>query len=175
VVDDPKGYPYYGGWVAAPAAREIMRDSLTHLQIVLQQSESKPEVANTDVRVVVPELVNLPLSEALASLSARGLNAKVEGAGDTVWQQTPKAQSKINRGTQVIIYLSPNQKDVKEGEITVPDLQGKSMKEVARILSDLGLHLIPEGYGLSYEQSPSAGKIVTTGSDIKVRFQPIGE
>ena len=49
------------------------------------------------------------------------------------------------------------------------------MKEVVKILADLGLHLLPEGYGLAYEQSPEAGKIVTSGSTIKVRFQAIGE
>jgi len=49
------------------------------------------------------------------------------------------------------------------------------MKEVVRILSDLGLHLIPSGSGLAYEQSLEPGKVITSGSTIKVKFQPIGE
>jgi stage V sporulation protein D (sporulation-specific penicillin-binding protein) len=71
--------------------------------------------------------------------------------------------------------MSPFANDKQDGEITVPDLRGKSMKEVARILSELGLHLSPEGYGISCEQSPAAGKVVTSGSTIKVRFQPLSE
>ena len=59
--------------------------------------------------------------------------------------------------------------------MTVPDLRGKPMKEVVRILSDLGLHLIPSGSGLAYEQSLEPGKVITSGSTIKVKFQPIGE
>ena len=31
VVDSPKGYPYYGGTVAAPAFREVVGDSLRYL------------------------------------------------------------------------------------------------------------------------------------------------
>jgi len=99
----------------------------------------------------------------------------VSGTGNIVWDQTPAAQTRINKGEQVVIHLSPFDKNDQSGEVTVPDLQGKSMKEVAGILSDLGLHLIPDGYGLAYEQIPEAGKVITAGSTIRVKFQPIGE
>jgi len=174
VVDAPKGYPYYGGWVAAPAAREIINDSLRYLEVPLRQKNGE-QVEVKEEQVIVPDVVNLPLSEALASINRRGLKVKVNGTGDIVWQQTPRAQSKLSKGSQVIINMSPFEKDKQNGEITVPDLQGKSMKEAARILAELGLHLLPEGYGISYEQSPAAGKIVTSGSTIKVRFQPLGD
>ena len=174
VIDAPKGYPYYGGTVAAPGVREILKDSLRYLNEPLRGDASKSNAdAPVAETVMVPDLVNLPLAEALSSLNSRGLNAKVEGKGDLVWQQTPKAQTKLARGSQIIIYLSPFSKDNVDAEITVPDLQGKSMKEVARILSDLGLHLSPEGYGISYEQLPQAGKVLTSGSTIKVKFQPL--
>lgn len=174
VIDAPKGYPYYGGTVAAPAAREILKDALHYLDEPLRTDPNKTVAeATPDNAVVVPDLVNLPLNEALASLNNRGLNAKVEGSGELVWQQTPRAQSKLNRGAQVIIYLSPFSQDKGDGEVTVPDLQGKSLKEVAKILADLGLHLSPEGYGLSCEQSPRPGKVVSSGSTIKVKFQPV--
>lgn len=174
VVDAPKGYPYFGGTVAAPAAREIIKDALRYLEEPLREETNQAgETTKVDDTVVVPDVVNLPLSEALSSISSRGLNAKVEGTGDLVWQQTPKANSKLSKGSQIIIYLSPFSKDQTDGEITVPDLQGKSMKEVAAILASLGLHLSPEGYGLASQQSPLAGKVVTSGSIIKVKFQPL--
>ena len=174
VVDAPKGYPYYGGWVAAPAAREILNDSLHYLQVPLRQDDGK-QVPVVDENMIVPDVVNLPLADALASINGRGFKAKVSGTGNIVWQQTPRASSKLTKGSEVIIYMSPFDKGKPDGEVTVPDLQGKSMKEVARILSGLGLHLLPDGYGISAGQSPEAGKVVTSGSTIKVRFQPLGE
>jgi len=176
VVDAPKGYPYYGGWVSAPVFKNIMQDALNYLEVPLYKSEDNDKTTQEEVEdVLVPDVVNLPLDEAIATIRERGLDVKVSGDGDIVWQQTPKPKTKIKKGTQVIISLSPFAKGNQEGEVTIPDLQGKSMREVAKILSDLGLHLLPEGYGLAYEQSPAAGKVISIGSSIKVKFQPVGE
>ena len=172
VVDAPQGYPYYGGWVAAPAAREIISDSLRYLGVPLRTADGKI-AAQQDEQVITPNVVNLPLAEAKSLIAGRGLAAKVVGEGNIVWQQTPRAGSKLTRGSEVIISMSPYDKNGASGEITVPDLSGKSMKEVARILSDLGLHLVAEGHGLSRDQSPAAGKVVTSGSTIKVKFEPL--
>jgi len=170
VVDAPKGYPYYGGWVAAPVAKEILKDSLHYLKVPID-GITEEEQARAHNQVVVPDVVNLPLADALSALNARGLKAKVQGNGNIVWQQTPRSSSKLERGSQVIIYLSPYDQQQKDSQVTVPDLQGKSMKEVARILADLGLHLVPEGHGLAEEQVPAPGKVVTRGSSIRVKFQ----
>ena len=170
VVDAPKGYPYYGGWVAAPVAKEILKDSLHYLKVPID-GITEEEQARANNQVVVPDVVNLPLPDALSALNARGLRAKVQGTGNIVWQQTPRSSSKLERGSQVIINLFPYDKQQKGGQVTVPDLQGKSMKEVARILADLGLHLVPEGHGLAEEQAPAPGKVITRGSSIRVKFQ----
>ncbi len=172
VVDAPQGYPYYGGWVAAPAAREIISDSLRYLEVPLRTVEGNiaPQQAE---QVIIPNVINLPLAEAQSLMGNRGLTVKVVGEGGLVWQQTPRAGSKLTKGAQVIISMSPYDKDGIGGEITVPNLSGKSMKEVARILAELGLHMIPEGHGISSNQSPAAGKVVTQGSTIKVEFQPL--
>ena len=175
VVAAPKGYPYYGGWVAAPAFREIIKDSLRYLEEPIYENGDGEGHSEKQEQVVTPDVVNLPLSEAISAIGQRMLQVKVEGDGEIVWQQTPVAGSKINKGSQVIIHMSPYDQESNQGEVTVPDLQGKSMKEVASILAKLGLHLIPEGYGLAYEQTPEAGKVISAGSSLRVKFQPIGE
>ena len=176
VVDAPQGYPYYGGWVAAPVFKAIMEDSLRYLDVPQREEiDSTSPPTPEKVQVLVPDVVNLPLAEALSTIKERGLSAKVTGEGNIVWQQTPKAKTKIDLNSEVIIYLSPFEQNGENTEVTIPDLQGKSMKEVAKILADLGLHLLPEGFGLAYEQTPAAGKVVTSGSNIRVKFQPVGE
>ncbi|WP_054694531.1 stage V sporulation protein D [Syntrophomonas palmitatica] len=174
VVDSPKGYPYFGGWVAAPVFREITGDVMRYLKVPAAKEEARKEEDKIDI-VLVPDLINRSKAEAMSLLNQRGLKAKIDGEGNMVYQQTPRAQSSVSAGSEVIIHLSPFNKNNKEQQITIPDLQGKSLKEVAVILSDLGLHLIPEGYGLASEQKPEAGKVVSAGSSIRVKFQPVGE
>lgn len=175
VVDAPQGYPYYGGWVAAPVFKEIMKDTLRYLEVPMYEAQPNQEESEANNTVVVPDVVNLPLAEAISMIKNRGLDVKVSGTGNIVWQQNPKPHTKITRGSQVIISLSPLDPAQNSGEVTIPDLQGKSMKEVAKILADLGLHLIPEGYGLAYEQLPEAGKVIGVGSTVRVKFQPVSE
>lgn len=175
VVDAPQGYPYYGGWVAAPVFRDIMKDALRYLEEPMYKDGNAQQTLPQEEMVVVPDVINLPLEEAIAAVRARSLQAKVNGTGNVVWQQTPKANTKLKPGSQVIIDLSEADNSNHGGAVTVPDLQGKSMREVARILSELGLHLMPEGYGLAYQQVPEPGKVITGGSTIKVKFQPVGE
>lgn len=174
-VDAPQGYPYYGGWVAAPVFKNIMQDALRYLEEPLYKDDSAEQTLPAEEMVVVPDVVNLPLEEAAALVRSRGLQVKVNGSGNVVWQQTPKANTRLKPGQQVIIDLSQVDKTSHGGPVTVPDLQGKSMREVAKILADLGLHLMPEGYGLAYQQSPEPGKVITGGSTVTVKFQPIGE
>lgn len=175
VVDAPQGYPYYGGWVAAPALREIFRDSLRYLGVPLYMPEDSETEKSQPKQMVVPDVINLPLSEAITMINQRGFKAKVIGDGNIVWQQVPKPQTRLNSGSEITIHLSAFEQGDEDGEVTIPDLTGKSMKEAAKILSDLGLHLLPEGYGLAFQQSPEPGRVVTRGSSIKVKFQPVGE
>ncbi|NLG32837.1 MAG: PASTA domain-containing protein, partial [Syntrophomonadaceae bacterium] len=175
VVDAPQGYPYYGGWVAAPALREIFRDSLRYLGVPLYMPEDSETERSQPKQMVVPDVINLPLSEAITMINQRGFKAKVIGDGNIVWQQVPKPQTRLNSGSEITIHLSAFEQGDEDGEVTIPDLTGKSMKEVAKILADLGLHLLPEGHGLAFQQSPEPGRVVTRGSSIKVKFQPVGE
>ena len=169
VIDAPQGYPYYGGTVAAPVFREIMRDSLRYLDVPLQGiSDSEEEAQET---VSVPDVVNLTLSDALSIIKRQRLEVQVEGSGNLVWSQAPRAYSKVKRGTKVIVYLSQAREKSGEG-VTVPDLEGKSMREVARILGNLGLHMEPRGYGLAVKQDPIPGTVVDSGSVVIVQFGP---
>ncbi len=170
VIDAPQGYPYYGGTVAAPVFREIMRDSLRYLDVPLQGVSETEQQAQE--MVSVPDVVNLTLSDALSIIKRQGLEVQVEGSGDLVWSQAPRAYSKVKRGTKVIVYLSQGRAKSGEEDITVPDLEGKSMREVARILGNLGLHMEPKGHGLAVKQDPIPGTLVKSGSVVMVEFAP---
>jgi beta-lactam-binding protein with PASTA domain len=52
----------------------------------------------------------------------------------------------------------------------MPDLRGRSVRDVARTASQLGLQLEARGEGRVYKQSPAAGSEVNTGQTIYVDF-----
>jgi len=143
------------------------------LGIPLRPTDDKKMMVKEE-SVVVPDVVNLAPSEAVASLNSRGFKVQVDGTGNMVWQQIPRAESKFISGTVVRISLAEYSSS-QDGGITVPDLQGKSMKEAALILSKLGFNMVSEGYGLSWGQSPAAGQVIARGSNVKVSFQPLSQ
>ncbi|MDP4126868.1 MAG: penicillin-binding transpeptidase domain-containing protein [Bacillota bacterium] len=59
------------------------------------------------------------------------------------------------------------------GEVIVPDLTGMTMRQVGEILSKSELHFNFSGSGLVGQQSPLAGKVVTKGTTIDVKFSSL--
>ena len=59
-----------------------------------------------------------------------------------------------------------------EGQVMVPNLKGKTIREAAQILSDLDLLLQAEGTGLAVWQDPAPLTVVSVGSLVEVKFAP---
>lgn len=66
----------------------------------------------------------------------------------------------------------PPQMVVPPGKVAVPDVRGKTIREAARLLSQTGLYLIPEGSGVAVRQSPIPGSPAVKGTEITVYFEP---
>lgn len=76
----------------------------------------------------------------------------------------------------MILKLQPAKQNGKDGElVTVPSLQGLTIKEAGNLLEEIGLRLVPEGSGLAVEQSVKPGTKVTGGTSVKVKFTPPGQ
>lgn len=79
-MDAAQGYPYYGGTVAAPGSGDIKGFiAVSECSFTRETNLTGTEESSLDT-VLVPDLVNLPLSDALSSLNNRGLNAKIDSA-----------------------------------------------------------------------------------------------
>lgn len=173
VVDSPKGYPVYGGTIAAPVFREVVKDSLRYLGVPMRyQSGEKPSDAGM---VVVPPVVNLPLQEAEEILAEKGLNYEHIGSGQFVYGQVPLDGVQVKKGSKVLLNLRPPDA-ARKGERVVPNLKGKTVRDVAELLGVMGLVLVPEGdpfpTGIACEQDPSPGTKLSAGGRVKVKFQP---
>jgi len=168
VIDEPVGL-YYGGQIAAPAFANIMKDVLQYLRVepgIMKEKMAEKQEAH----IVVPSVINLLVHEAKAELAKIGLQVRIEETGERVFDQIPKPGSRIPKNSQVLLYTEKARYD--DGEITVPDCMGKSVRQVSDLLAEIGLSIAPIGGGsISTKQDPSPGTKVLPGTQITVFFE----
>lgn len=171
ILDEPSCPVKYGGVIAAPVVGGIFRDSLRYLGVKPVFEPQTLEKFNAE-EVVVPNLLNRPIAEALAILQKNRVNYRLIGKGSFVYDQVPKPGVKIKRQTKVLIYFDPEEK-YQSGKVKLllPNLQGLSEVKVEQMLNELGLNLKASGSGVAVEQQPPAGTVVESGSTINVLFK----
>lgn len=173
---EPQGGIYYGSQVAAPAFRNVMQDVLRYLGVPAKDDLPKPEQRFFWVEpeepedVKVPQVVNLPLDEAVRELRAANLNFITRGEGGIVKEQVPEVGAVVKEGTTVILDLRAGATD-KGGQVTVPDLTGLTIKQAGTLLESLDLRLDPSGSGVAVEQSHQPSVKIDRGSTVRVRFE----
>ncbi|MFO7310718.1 MAG: penicillin-binding transpeptidase domain-containing protein [Bacillota bacterium] len=169
---DLKPRPAYGGVHAAPVWRAIAEQALPYLGVQPRAEGQGPDPSDP-ARVRVPNVQNLPVTEAEAILRAAGLRPVLEGLGTYVLDQTPVPGALVERGTQVLLEFW----EVPEhwqGETTVPSVLGYSPQEVAERLAAAGLVLEMHGNGVAQLQVPAAGERALRGTRVRVEFGPAG-
>jgi serine/threonine-protein kinase len=118
--------------------------------------------------VLVPDLSSLDRESAVGELRRLGLLARVsqeeseESPPDTVLRQSPRANSQVDEGSEVEIWVS-----TRPGAIVVPNLVGMPLDKVQSILNGLNLTIGNVSYQPSLEmqqgyvlkQDPTAGSL----------------
>jgi len=168
IVQEPKGpYGHFGSQVAAPAFRAMIADILRYLNVA-------PKGAGLEVTmpapVAVPELRGLTTTAALAHLRDLGLNLRMEQTGDRVIMQTPLPGAIVPVGTTVIVELGSSV--APQGQISVPDVRGLSMRDASLKMASVGLRIIVSGTGLAVSQEPAPGAYVDVATAVRVVFRP---
>jgi len=92
----------------------------------------------------------------------------------------------VSNDTQSTVVISPSDTAIRPlpqpvipertpvgGEIVIPDLTGMTMRQAGETLAKSELHFDFTGSGLVNQQSPQAGKIVTRGTTVEVKFSPL--
>lgn len=172
IVDEPNGYSHFGGVVAAPVAREIFEESLNYLDIRPKYTETD-ELTYSRQEVVIPDVRDLSIKEASKILVDSNLDFKTgpEFTGDenaVVVDMFPKPGAKVQEQSTVILYIKNNSEI--PSSVIVPDLTGRTIREVDVILNNLGLKLKMNGNGFAINQSPLAGIEVDPGTIVDVEF-----
>lgn len=152
----------YGGTTAAPFARQIFEEVLPLLGVE-KYAESQEEV-------LVPDIRGLTISQARRTLTEAGLEMLDDGANDVVLDQLPPPGAKLVTGGHVMAYTSQSETLTPEDLVCVPDLNGCSDVDCARLLRQRGLIISMAGTGLCVRQSPAAGEYVAPGTSVHVIF-----
>ncbi|SHH12453.1 stage V sporulation protein D [Tepidibacter thalassicus] len=176
IVDEPNGESQFGSTTAGPIVKEIIYDTLKYLDVkpVYTEEEKKDLVKE---ETTVPEVRNLKLEEAGKVLLENKLKFIVEpniysSGNELVVDMFPKPGANVPIESNIILYVkgAKNGKN-KVSKVIIPDLTGKTVKEVADILKELGLKLKPMGNGNAVNQDPLPNSEVDINSVVIVEFK----
>ena len=149
VIDEPHG-AYHGGDVAAPVFREVAEQILPILGI-------EPDIETKSAPDLIAQVDQDP--ERAAKLRDEQAREDEERKATL-----PTVDSNGGRGSEVV-YATATRKG-----IVMPDLRGRSVRDVARTCAQLGLQFEARGDGRVFKQTPAAGSEVSTGQTIYVDF-----
>ncbi|MBQ2859773.1 MAG: hypothetical protein IJE80_01270 [Peptococcaceae bacterium] len=166
IVDEPTDA--HGGSTAGPVFRQIMEDTLRYLEIPKTVTIADPVTVD---EAVVPKLDGMHPVDAIEAVKQAGLTPIVESQGDTLLTYVPADGAKVQKTGNVYLYCA----NADSTERIMPSLYGKTIKEVDRILSGIGLVATMNGSGLCTGQSILEGTPVETGTALIVEFHTAEE
>lgn len=158
-LDSPVGL-HEGGMVAAPVFKRIAEQVLPYLEVprdvpvneVLQASYKKQAQSDPETLEDFSSSELLPLSEQLES------KPEVAAPALTANEFKPNPQVTLPASTE------------EDGEISIPDFSGKTMREVTEMCLSVGLDPVLVGSSLARNQTPAAGAQVRRGTRVTVQF-----
>jgi cell division protein FtsI (penicillin-binding protein 3) len=160
VIDEAVGL-HQGGQVAAPVFREIANQVLPYLDVMPDQepdakAPAAGQLAGADAATPV-----------LPTATGAGRLGEDEGAGVEASNLPVVAALGTGGGGGIgeVVYAAAH-----ERSLLMPDLRGRSVRDVARICERLGLELEARGEGRALRQSPEVGASVASGQTVRIEF-----
>jgi len=170
-INEPAG-SHFGGVVAAPAFREIVRKVLPYMRVppignrgpvILTKDDSKAETQPKQAKKDEKDKKDKSAADKLAQKD------KKDAKDDPKKAKGKEAEKPVEApAVEVPIDLT----EVEPGLYKVPNWTGKPLREILKTWDRQDVKLVVEGSGLCSEQKPAAGETVKSGSEIKLLFKP---
>jgi stage V sporulation protein D (sporulation-specific penicillin-binding protein) len=153
---------------AAPYVRKVLEEILKYANI----QPDDPD-ARVQEKIQVPNVVDMDLGTATATLETAGFGYMADGTG-TVTGQTPVAGEEVFRNT--VVALSMDFKNTEEtigsaDMVAVPNFSGMGIAQARDLAIAAGLRFYAQGAGIARSQYPAYGVNVSKGSAVTVAFQ----
>jgi len=149
VIDEPAG-AYHGGDIAAPVFREVAEHILPILGVM-------PDIEVKSAPELIAQVNETPEQAA----KVREEQAQSEQQRKATM---PTVDSNGGKAGEVVYAVATGK------AMLMPDLRGRSVRDVARTCAQLGLQVEARGEGKVLKQTPAAGTEVSTGQLIYVDF-----
>ena len=101
IVDEPKGYMYYGSLVAAPMVRGIFESVFAYLGIEPKYTGEEEKIVGQEF--LLPDFAGMSVQSARNALAKLGLYCETDGEGDKVLSQYPPANVKVDKRNVVLL------------------------------------------------------------------------
>jgi penicillin-binding protein 2B len=142
-VQQPEISHYYeGSTPVSMVFKPVMKNSLQYLNI-------KPAKQEVSKAIKLPDTTGMTLEAGKEKLNKLGANVIVLGSGKEITKQLPAKNEGILEGEKVIVQT--------DGEMTIPDMTGWSLRDVMKIANLAKLELNTTGSGYVDKQNLKAG------------------
>lgn len=149
-------YSYLGSQPVSFIFKQVMKNSLQYLNI----QPAEQEVAKS---ITIPDFVGMTSEQASEKLAELGVKPIVLGTGEKISAQLPEQRQTILEGEKVILKTN--------GDITVPDMTGWSLRDVMKIAHLAKLELNMTGSGYVSEQNINIGAKLVEGDYLVVHLK----
>lgn len=166
IVDEPDiGGDYRNGSeVSGPLFKEIMGKSLRYLEVPKENTTLGVTQLKEANEIVMPDLTGRSLDDAGVLLNRNKLAHTVLGQGLTVVEQYPAKGEQIGEEQHVYILTAD------AGELAMPNMQGRSLRDVFEVCALLGADCTYSGAGYAASQQRSSSPPYS----YDFRFEPLG-
>lgn len=155
VIDEPGG-SYHGGEVAAPVFRQIAEQILPAMGVIPDTDFNNPQLVARAVQTPAQA------SQLREQEKSRENAARQE---ETRESTMPRVAARDNSGGEIVYAVAT------DNAILMPDLRGRSVRDVARTCARLGMQVEARGEGgRVVEQTPHAGSELRPGQTVYVDF-----
>ena len=168
IIHLPEGYAD-GVQTTATMTKKIMENIIKYKNLEPTEATEETATLSSKKTVTMPDYTGSSTYNAALDLEGRGLSYKVVGTGNTITNQVPKSGTKIEEGSEVILYVTKSESD--SGTVKVPSVLGKSYSEAVDALSAAGFEVVFEGKtenSTVTAQNPKYGVSVAKGSEISI-------
>jgi penicillin-binding protein 2B len=136
--------------------KPVMQNSLKYLNI-------KPQEKVNLKQEPIPDLSGMSVDQAKTEIEKAGAEPVMVGNGSEVIKQLPQAGNEILEGGKVILRT--------DGDVTIPDMKGWSIRDVFKVANISGLRINMVGKGFAISQNIQPDSPVKEDEPLVVNFE----